>query len=149
MIADLFRGSAAAARILAVLGLAACADNISSGPSAPQVPWPLTLVSRVQVSPAASCTTRACIYVTNEGNNSVTVYAKRANGNIAPLWTIYGSNTGLNLPVGIALDASRNIYVTNSGANTVTVFAAGANGNVAPIRTISGGNTGLSTPWGI
>jgi 6-phosphogluconolactonase (cycloisomerase 2 family) len=92
------------------------------------------------------------VYVTNSGYlsgpYSVTVYAAGANGNIAPIRTIEGSNTRLNEPNGVALGPSGNIYVTNYGADSVTVYAAGVNGNVAPIRTISGSNTGLS-PRGI
>jgi sugar lactone lactonase YvrE len=97
------------------------------------------------------------IYVANYGTysnyGSVTVYAPGAKGNAAPIRTITGSNTGFDLPDGIALDANRNIYVTNSGYLSgpyfVNVYAAGANGNVAPIRTIDGSETDLYEPDGI
>src|SRR5208282_5495 len=67
----------------------------------------------------------------------------------APLATISGSNTGLNAPVGIAVDSSGKIYVADLQAASVTVYSAGSNGNVAPLATISGSNTGLSGPFGI
>jgi hypothetical protein len=48
------------------------------------------------------------IYVANDrggsdGIGSVTVYAADANGNVAPIRTIAGSNTGMLFPVGIAI----------------------------------------------
>lgn len=95
------------------------------------------------------------IYVANgfnaaQGPGSVTVYAASANGNVTPIRTLFGSNTGLNIPAALALDRNGKIYVPNSGSpNSVTVYAAGANGNVAPLRTIRGLKTGLSKPFGI
>lgn len=80
---------------------------------------------------------------------SITVYAKGANGNVAPIRTISGSNTELNGPNGIALDSSGNIYVSQYFSNSVTVYANGANGDVAPIRTISGSATSLDEPAGL
>ena len=92
------------------------------------------------------------IYTTNGLNPSedwlVAVFAAGANGNVAPIRSISGSNTGLHDPAGIALDAGNNVYVTN-GNNRVTVYAAGANGNVARIQAISGSNTRLRQPFGI
>ncbi|MGA8576843.1 MAG: hypothetical protein WB609_14305 [Candidatus Cybelea sp.] len=92
------------------------------------------------------------IYVTNQGNSSVTVYPAGSSGNVTPIATISGTNTGLLNPFGIALDSSDRIYVAN-GLNTttpsVTVYAPGSNGNVAPIATIAGPNTGLADPSGI
>jgi hypothetical protein len=92
------------------------------------------------------------VYVTNLPSvrkpDRVTVYAAGANGNVAPIRTIAGSNTGLGSPSGIALDASGNIYVTTN-SYSVNIYGAGANGDVKPIRTISGAYTGLDTPKGI
>ncbi len=100
---------------------------------------------------------RGNIYVANNGSyptfiGTVTVYPAGSDGNVAPSSTIVGSNTGLNGPYGIALDASDNIYVANSGSypfSTVTVYPAGSDGNVAPSSTIVGSNTGLNGPYGI
>jgi hypothetical protein len=85
--------------------------------------------------------------------NSVTIYAAGANGNVAPIRTIYGSETDLYDPAGVALGVSGAVYVTNAGAGggllaSVTVYVAGVNGKVPPIRTISGSKTDLS-PRGI
>jgi hypothetical protein len=85
----------------------------------------------------------------------VNVYAAGAQGNVAPIQAIAGSKTGVNGPVGIAVDAGHNIYVANVDAanqvypGSVTVYAAGATGNVAPIQTITGHNTWINFPNGI
>jgi sugar lactone lactonase YvrE len=94
------------------------------------------------------------IFVVNETaspGGSVTEYAKGANGNVAPLLDINGSNTALAGPEGVGLDSSGNVYATNFGdsANSVTEYAAGATGNVKPIATIQGSNTGLAGPVGL
>ncbi len=82
---------------------------------------------------------------------TVTIYAPNANGNVAPIGTIAGTNTGLAEPVGLVLDAGGNIYVPNPGVNSrilsrVTIYTAGSVGNVKPARTIEGSHTELSLP---
>lgn len=100
----------------------------------------------------------AAIFVTNLVSNSVTVYAlSSSSSNVFPVATIVGTSTGLDSPVGIAVDSSGNIYVANcgidcastGGADSVTVYPPGSNGNVSPIATITGSNTGLNTLQGI
>jgi sugar lactone lactonase YvrE len=95
------------------------------------------------------------IYVANRtgaGSGSVTVYAANPTGtvNATPLATIAGSNTGLNDPQGIAVDASGKFYVSNI-TNTITVYAANPSGtlNEAPLATIAGANTQLASPFGM
>ncbi|MGP8099314.1 MAG: NHL repeat-containing protein [Candidatus Cybelea sp.] len=97
---------------------------------------------------------KGVIYVSSAEEGSpagccVTVYAKGANGNVAPIRTISGSNTELDGPNGIALDSDDNVYVSDYFTNSVTEYAKNANGNVAPIRTISGSNTLLDEPGGL
>src|SRR5467141_1431879 len=58
-------------------------------------------------------------YVANQTGNSITVYAAGASGNATPTATIAGGNTGLSVPIGIALDGAGKIYVTNPGAINV------------------------------
>lgn len=136
-----------AAAIFVALYLAACSgDNVP----APQIE-PGHALSLAHGFAASACST-ACLYVTNSFNDTVTVYATNANGNVAPTRTIGGASTGLSSPFGIALDTNRNIYVANGGtgsaAFSVTVYASGSSGNAAPIRTISGANTHLYDPFG-
>src|SRR6266571_2697869 len=68
------------------------------------------------------------LYVTNSycsgDTGRITVYAAGATGNAPPVATIAGSNTGLSVPTGIALDATGRLFVANSFGNSVTVYAA-------------------------
>lgn len=112
------------------------------------------LTATVAALPGASSVFRAIgnngsLYVSNEGANSITVFAAGSTGNATPAITIQGANTGLNSPEGVAIDGSGNLHVANSGNNTVTTFALGATGNATPSRTIGGSNTGLTSPEGI
>jgi hypothetical protein len=77
------------------------------------------------------------------------VYPTGATGNVAPIQTIAGGSTGIDLPYDVALDASGNIYVSNYDNNSITIYAPGATGNVAPIGRISGSSTDLLDPEGI
>ena len=90
------------------------------------------------------------IFVTNRGSSaqSITVYSRTASGNVAPVRTIAGPDTGLNSPGGVTLDpANDEIYVTSPVLDSVQVFARTASGNVAPKRTLAGAATNLQTPW--
>lgn len=89
------------------------------------------------------------LYVSNTGNNSVSVYdnASLLNGAVTPDRTLTGNLTALNAPKGIYVDSTRNLLYVSNGTNQILVFsdAASTAGNTAPIRTIDG----LSTPGGI
>ena len=88
------------------------------------------------------------MFVTNA--TSITVYARTANGNVAPVRTLAGAATGLNFPVGVAVDLVNNeLIVANAGNDSVTVYARTASGNTAPLRTIGGPITGLNHPDGL
>ncbi len=96
------------------------------------------------------------VYVTNSqaaGGGSITKYAAAsiaAGGNLTPIATIAGSNTGLSQPYGIAVDSNGLIYAVNNIAKNVTVYPAGSNGNVSPVVTIFGPNAGMTSgPDGI
>ncbi len=97
------------------------------------------------------------IYVADLGAASLFVYPPLGSStgslNEAPTATISGSNTGLNAPVGIALDSSRNIYVADANGNSVLVYpplgSSTGSLNEAPAATISGTNTSLGVPQGI
>jgi DNA-binding beta-propeller fold protein YncE len=81
---------------------------------------------------------------------AITVYAKNASGNAAPLRVIEGPRTGLNWPTGIAVDPDRgDVYVTNDTTDSILVFDADANGDVAPKRILKGPRTGLKNPTGL
>lgn len=80
----------------------------------------------------------------------ILVFARTANGDVAPLRTIVGAATGLSRPIGCVVDAvNGEIAVVNFNSNSITVFSRTANGDVAPLRTIVGAATGLNTPNGL
>ncbi len=90
------------------------------------------------------------LFVTNARSNSVTVYARTAARNTAPLRTLSGSSTGLSAPEGLALDLVHNeLMVANISNNSVAVYARGASGDTPPLRSIQGSATGLNRPFGL
>jgi hypothetical protein len=95
----------------------------------------VVMVSGVPAPPAAA--------------TGVTVYAKGATGDAAPVLVIEGPSTGMQFPSAIAIDAHGNRYVANRAANSVTVYGGSARGDAAPIRTIVGAHTGINRPTGL
>ena len=78
---------------------------------------------------------------------SVTVYDRTAQGDAAPLRTIQGPKTRLNLPLGVAVDHERDvIIVANDQTHSLLFFPRTAQGNVAPSGVIEGPNTLLRNP---
>jgi hypothetical protein len=72
---------------------------------------------------------------------TVTVYAKGAKGNAAPVRTIGGPLTGIVNLRSIAVDGNGRVYVADNGAvrgdSSVRVFEPSANGNVAPSQVLT------------
>jgi len=63
------------------------------------------------------------ILVGNGLNNSVTFYDRTIPGNVAPIRTLIGSNTGLSSPCGFYVDGTNNeIAVTNNVKSSVTFY---------------------------
>jgi hypothetical protein len=145
------RRAASGVLVAIALSIAACAGgNTPVQPSFRHAPHYASGSPALGLPDSSPCLTSVCIYVSNSGGpGSVTAYAHAANGDVAPLLTISGSNTGLNDPQGIAVSGSHKMYVPNHLVDSLTVFAKGAHGNVAPVKTISGSNTGLDRPNGV
>jgi 6-phosphogluconolactonase (cycloisomerase 2 family) len=81
---------------------------------------------------------------------SITVYAADAKGNVPPIRRIQGKKTGLNWPMAIDVDLTRNeIVVANDGDSSVRVFRRTDSGDVAPIRILKGPLTGITGPMGV
>jgi DNA-binding beta-propeller fold protein YncE len=88
------------------------------------------------------------VFVADAGSNAVVEFAPEVTGNAVPVARIVGSNTRLNQPQDVALDAAGELWVTNLN-NTVTEYASGANGNAAPVARIAGTASHLSRPSGV
>jgi hypothetical protein len=90
------------------------------------------------------------LVVSNASPPSITIYpnAATADGDIAPVATIAGANTGLSVPDQIFVDTTGTgtLYNADPGAARVAVWGNlnTANGNISPTRAISGANTGMT-----
>jgi DNA-binding beta-propeller fold protein YncE len=81
---------------------------------------------------------------------SITVYALKSKGEVAPLRIIQGDKTGLNWPAALAIDEERGeIYVANDAADSMLVFKITDNGDVAPTREVRGPRTQIKNPTGV
>ncbi len=95
------------------------------------------------------------LYVANDLNSgsAVNVFALGASGDVAPIRTLSGAATGIEGPLGIAIDLVHDELVIVSykvaDGGSVTVFPRTANGNATPLRTIQGPSTGFSQPQGV
>jgi 6-phosphogluconolactonase (cycloisomerase 2 family) len=137
--------------------LTQCGGGGSSGGAAPN-PTPIATVSPTPSPtprPGASLCSppsqmpgpaTSSVYVADPSAASVSAYAAGSGGptNEAPFARIFGNNTALAEPFGIALDVCGNIYVANvpqfhgAPGNNILVFAANPSGslNEAPVATI-------------
>lgn len=94
----------------------------------------------------------------------IAVFADDASGEAAPLYTIEGDATGLDLPpgsyvTGIGHDPYLHRLMVASASNSgdpaqnrVVVFADDASGNAAPVQQVSGpavGSSWLGTPFAV
>jgi hypothetical protein len=70
------------------------------------------------------------------GTNEIAIFSPAPGGFTSQ--TITGVATGLNSPIGVAVDASGIIYVANCGSGSITAYAAGSTGNAAPLSTRGG-----------
>jgi hypothetical protein len=79
------------------------------------------------------------------GGFAIIVHFRAANGDVVPLRTLMGPNTGLNSPQGLAVDiVNDEMVVANAGNKSVTVYARTASGDTAPLRTLIGHFTALN-----
>lgn len=89
----------------------------------------------------------AKLYISDSGIEVIAVYNNTDDGNVTAQQTISGPNTGIQVPIGVAVD-SDYIYVAQyNWPGTVTVYNQNADGNATPIRTISGTATLLRSPF--
>jgi hypothetical protein len=102
-------------------------------------------------TPTPSATPQGKLYVSNSGINAILRFdqALTASGNAPPAATISGTNTKLNAPEYIFLDAAADrLYVANNGDLSILIFdnISTKTGNVAPERVIAGASTTLASP---
>jgi DNA-binding beta-propeller fold protein YncE len=84
------------------------------------------------------------IFVANNGDNAVLVFARTASGNVQPRRAIRGPATGIKGPMGVAI-AGDELWVANFGTHSALVFPRLAAGNVAPRRILRNAPAGQET----
>jgi hypothetical protein len=95
------------------------------------------------------------LYVGNDldSGSSIRVYALGANGDVAPLRVLQGPLTGIEGPIGIALDLVHDeLFIASykvADSGSISVFPRTASGDIAPDRVIQGPLTALSQPQGL
>jgi hypothetical protein len=82
--------------------------------------------------------------VANNGDNSILVFSRTANGNVQPKRVISGPLTGIKGPMGVSVTKDE-VFVANFGDHTALVFPRLAAGNVAPKRIIRNAPAGKET----
>lgn len=89
------------------------------------------------------------IYAANDfpATASITEYRFDANGDVSPVATISGPDTGLYFGVaGLSVDSAGYLYAATSAVgaspNAIVVYAPGANGDAAPTRTLTASSYG-------
>ena len=85
--------------------------------------------------------------ITSMGVPTINVYPAASNGNVSPITTISGTDTGLTPVSAMTLDPNGNIYALNG--DKVTTFSAGSTGDAVPINTFTSSFTGISSSSGI
>ena len=96
------------------------------------------------VAVASAKDPQGTMYVADEGDNAIDVYAPGSTGDVAPERHIEGVNTGINVPGDVKVDAGGDVWVSNYGGASITEYAPGASGDASPICTISGPKTQLN-----
>ena len=90
-------------------------------------------------------TAAGLIYVADAPANLIDIYDPSGGY----LGDIYGPQTELSGPTGLAADSSGNIYAADQNDNSITVYAAGARGDAIPSRDIGGVTSGLNGVRGV
>ena len=76
--------------------------------------------------------------------SSIRVYPRTADGDVAPIRSLYGDSTMLDNPIDLVVDPLHDELITNSysaggpGAPGILSFSRIADGDVAPLRVIDG-----------
>lgn len=83
-------------------------------------------------------------YAGGSSSDNVLEFANAANGDVAPLATLGGSNTHLNKVFNVSVDRANRVIAAGNGSHSVEIFSAGAVGDVAPAAVIAGSKTRLT-----
>jgi hypothetical protein len=115
-------------------------------PSFESAIWPRDLALDTQHNEILTCNSGG-------GSGIITVYSRTAEGNAAPLRTIYGDLSLMVDMISVAVDSANNAFFVSGTAYpsaSIAVFSRVANGNAFPLRTITlGEDTGRTSLVGM
>ena len=85
------------------------------------------------------------VFTVNELTDSILVFNRLANGNVAPIRTIHGTKTRLNGPRRAEVDPVNNLLIVAQMGDPkgILIFNRTDRGDVAPKSVISGPKTGM------
>ena len=81
------------------------------------------------------------------GIPTINVYPATGDGNLSPISTISGADTGLSWVSAMTLDPNGNLYALNG--EEVSIYSAGSTGDAAPINIFTSSFTGINGSQGI
>jgi len=91
-------------------------------------------------------TVRDEIVVANNGDGSILIFGRGDSGDASPRRMIKGNRTGIDHPMGIAIDAEHGgFWVANFGGHSAVFFPSTADGNAAPQEVIRNAPPGTPT----
>jgi hypothetical protein len=134
------------ATLVLVAALAGCSSSATPGNGLPAGNAELDH-TRYVAGPAAQKTVQT-LYLANRDSPAILGFPANSEGNTKPSISISGSNTLLEEPDALAVDAHGNIYTANDGGQEIYIFPAGSNGNVTP-KVLGGSNVPLTATEGI
>jgi len=77
------------------------------------------------------------LFVANDADDSILVFAGDASGNAAPIRVLKGPQTGIKNPTGLLVDlVNDELIVANMGNHSATAYRRDADGDAAPLRTL-------------
>jgi len=83
------------------------------------------------------------LFVANDADDSILVFAGNASGNAAPIRVLKGPKTGIKNPTGLLVDlVNDELIVANMGNHSATSYRRNADGDAAPLRTLRGAPLG-------
>ncbi|HXW76977.1 MAG TPA: hypothetical protein VEJ20_06165, partial [Candidatus Eremiobacteraceae bacterium] len=128
-----------------------CANNIAvfaKGSNGNAVPG--QTVSAVSDAEMIALDSSNNMYLLDEGNGDVQVYAAAATGSATPIAEIKGATTTMYDPEGITVSYSNELFLANNSTpRSIITFLDGANRDPAPHTTISGASTLLDSGGGL
>jgi len=136
-----------------LVGLVGCTALVAGALVSTALNIPAAAAVRTSIERSAAGPAPGSIFVANDGSvgsrGSVTEYAVRASGNVHPVLTI---TRGVNVPWGLAFDASGDLWVANHLSDTVVEYKKSELAKASPTPSVilsSGPDNALSMPAGL